>query len=130
MSTSKTGEELEIAVFELFKSEIDAGRFFAKKKCCRIFRKKAYYSKDRESNIVFDVSIEISLPGAEEYSILVLIECKNYGHAVPVDDIEEFFTKTQQVGAANTKAIAISNNSFQSSTLNFAKSKKNTRSIF
>lgn len=124
MSTSKTGEELEIAVFELLKSEIDAGRFFAKKKCCRIFRKKAYYSKDRESNIVFDVSIEISLPGAEEYSILVLIECKNYGHAVPVDDIEEFFTKTQQVGAANTKAIAISNNSFQSGALTFAKSKK------
>ncbi|MBL8352360.1 MAG: ImmA/IrrE family metallo-endopeptidase [Burkholderiaceae bacterium] len=124
MSTSKKGDELEIAVFGLLKSEIDAGRFFAKKKCCRIFRKKAYYSKDRESDIVFDVSIEISLPGAEDYSVLVLIECKNYGHPVPVDDIEEFFIKTQQVGAANTKAIAISNNSFQAGALTFAKSKK------
>ena len=124
MSTSKKGDELEIAVFGLLKSEIETGRFLAKKKCCRIFRRKAYYSKDRESDIVFDISIEISLPGAEKYSILVLIECKNYGHAVPVDDIEEFFIKTQQVGAANTKAIAISNNSFQSGALTFARSKK------
>ena len=124
MSTLKKGDELEVAVFGLLKSEIDAGRFFAKRECCRIFRKKAYYSKDRESNIVFDVSIEISLPDAEEYSVLVLVECKNYAHAVPVDDIEEFFIKTQQVGAANTKAIAISTNSFQSGALTFAKSKK------
>lgn len=124
MSTSRKGDELEVAIFGLLKSEIDAGRFFAKKNCCRIYRRKGYYSKDRESDIVFDVSIEIYLPGSEDYSVLVLIECKNYGHSVPVDDIEEFFTKTQQVGAANTKAIVIASNSFQSGALVFAKTKR------
>lgn len=124
MSSSRKGDALEAAVFALLAAEIEAGRFFVNKDCSRIFRRKGYYSKDRESEIVFDVSIEIYLPDAEDYSILVLVECKNYGHTVPVDDIEEFYTKAQQVGAANTKAIVVTSSALQSGALTFAKSKK------
>jgi len=65
----------------------------------------------------------VYLPGSREYSALVLIECKNYGHPVPVDDVEEFFAKVQQVAAANAKATIASTASFQSGAREFAKSK-------
>lgn len=123
MNTVRKGDALEISIFDLVKFEIDAGTFLFRSDCCRISRKKGYYSKDRESDIVFDISIEVFLPGAKSYSFLVLIECKNYGHPVPVDDVEEFFIKTQQVAAANSKAILVTSSSFQSGGLKFARSK-------
>jgi Zn-dependent peptidase ImmA (M78 family) len=94
-----------------------------KEKNCKVFWKKGYYSRDRQAEIVFDVAIEVYLPGATEYSSLVLIECKNYGHPVPVNDAEEFFAKVQQVAAANAKAVIASTASFQSGARAFAKSK-------
>lgn len=122
MNTTKKGETLEIAVFNLLKAQIDADHFFAKKECCSIFRRKAYYSEKRKASIVFDISIELRFPGAADYSMLILIECKNYAKAVPVDDVEEFFAKVDQVGEANTKGIFVSNNALQSSALRYCKS--------
>jgi len=61
--------------------------------------------------------------GPKEYSALVLIECKNYSHPVPVDDVEEFYSKVQRVAAANAKAVIASTAPFQSGTRSFAKSK-------
>lgn len=123
ISSSEKGSTLERHICDLFQEEIDADRFWAKKKNCKVFWKKGYYSKDRGGKIVFDVSIEVYLPDATEYSSLVLIECKNYGHSVPVDDVEEFFAKVQQVAAANAKAVIASTASFQSGAREFAKSK-------
>lgn len=122
-STIGKGNALEQQIRDLFLAELDADRFWAKKQNCKVFWKKGYFSKDRGTEIIFDVSIEVYLPGAQEYSSLVLIECKNYGHSVPVDDVEEFFAKVQQVAAANAKAIIASTASFQSGARGFAKSK-------
>lgn len=55
--------------------------------------------------------------------MLFLVECKNYTHAVPVDDTEEFFSKVQQVAAANVKAVIASTASYQRGARAFAKSK-------
>ena len=123
MNTTRVGDTLEESILGLFQTEIEADRFFAKKDNCRIFRKKGYHSKDRAGEIIFDVSIEIYLPDATDYSILVLVECKNYTHSVPVNDAEEFFAKVEQVAAANAKAVIASTSSFQSGTRAFAKSK-------
>lgn len=123
MNTTKKGDSLEKKVLELFTAEISNGRFFAQKEFCRIYTKKGYYSKDREKQIIFDVSIEIFLPGQDSYSVLVLIECKNLNHKVPVDDVEEFFQKTQQISGANIKGIVVSNNAFQESAFKFSRSK-------
>lgn len=122
MNTTLKGDALEIAVFNLLKSQIDADRFFARKDCCCIFRRKGYYSEKRKSNIVFDISIEIRFPGSTDYSVLILVECKNYAKSVPVDDVEEFSAKVEQVGEANTKGIFISNNALQASALRYCKS--------
>lgn len=123
MNTTTKGDTLEDAVFALFADEISEDRFFARRECCRIYKKKGYYSKDREKEIIFDISIEITLPEQNTYSILVLIECKNYNHRVPVDDVEELFAKTQQISASNTKAILVTTNAFQEGAFNFARSK-------
>lgn len=122
-STTAKGTSLERRIRDLFQTEIDADRFWAKKKNCRVFWRKGYFSKDRGTEIVFDVAIEVYLPGARDYSCLVLIECKNYTHSVPVNDAEEFFAKVQQVAAANVKAVIASTASFQYGAREFAKSK-------
>ena len=123
LTSTQKGNALEKRICDLFQTELDADRLWLKKECCKVFLKKGYHSKDRDGPIVFDVSIEIYRPGAKEYSSLVLIECKNYAHSVPVDDVEEFFTKVQQVAAANAKAVVASTASFQSGARAFAKSK-------
>lgn len=123
MNTTKKGDKLEDKVFELFKDDISKGRFWARSECCHIYKKKGYYSRDRKKDIVFDISIEISLPDQKKYSSLVLIECKNYNHKVPVDDVEEFFTKAQQISGGNIKTIIVSNNAFQEGAFNFSESK-------
>lgn len=122
-SPTQKGNSLERRIRDLFQTEIDADRFWAKKKNCKVFWKKGYFSKDRGTEIIFDVAIELYLPGARDYSCVVLIECKNYAHSVPVDDAEEFFAKVQQVAAANVKAVIASTASFQYGTREFAKSK-------
>ena len=122
-NTTTKGNILEKNIRDLFFTEINEDRFWARKENCKIFWKKGYYSRNRQGDIVFDVSIEMYLPGAMEYSSVIFIECKNYSHSVPVDDVEEFFTKVQQVAAANSKAVIASTASFQSGARTFAKSK-------
>lgn len=123
MNTIKKGDKLEDQTFEVFENQIAEDCFFSKREYCKIFRKKGYYSKDREKDVVFDLSVEVTLPDQDHYSLLFLFECKNYGHSVPVDDIEEFFAKIQQVSGANAKGIVVSTNSFQSGAFKFARSK-------
>lgn len=123
MNTTEKGDRLELEIFDFFKSEISEGRLFGNKDLCHIYHKKGYYSKDREKDIIFDISIEIFLPGQKTYSILVIIECKNYSKRVPVDDVEEFFAKIQQISGANIKGIVVSGDSFQDGALKFASSK-------
>ncbi|WP_426168558.1 ImmA/IrrE family metallo-endopeptidase [Pseudoduganella sp. R-34] len=123
MNSTKKGDTLEHAIERVFNNMLKAGDFWCNPKLCSVHRKKGYYSKDREKDIVFDVSIECHLPGAERYSMVTLIECKNYSHSVPVDDVEEFYAKAQQVAAANVKLVLASNSAFQEGVVKFAKSK-------
>jgi Zn-dependent peptidase ImmA (M78 family) len=123
MNTTASGDSLELRVFDLLQTEISANRFFARPECCKVFRKKPYYSKDREDFITFDLSVEVSLPGSRTCSILILIECKNYSHNVPVDDAEEFVAKVQQVSGVNVKGIMVSTAAFQKGTVAYCRSK-------
>jgi hypothetical protein len=119
LSTYAKGDRFEEQVFEFLSREINEGRFYAfRPECCKIFRKKGYYSRDREDFIIFDISVEVFLPGFETPSLLVLIECKNYSGKVPVGDIEEFGSKIRQVAGFNAKGIFASINlSFDGSFL-------------
>lgn len=123
MNTTKLGKILEQEVYDYFSYQIDNDLFWARKSCCKIYRQKGYYSKDRDSDIIFDIAIEIWLPNASSYSMLILIECKNYNSKIPVDAVEEFYAKINQVAPAKTKGVLASSAAFQSGTLIYAKSK-------
>jgi len=88
---------------------------------CHVIQKPEYYSKTRESNITFDVSVELR-PNADDdqASHIWIIECKDYtNHKVPVDDVEEFAEKLRQVGAH--KGTIVTRKGFQSGGIAVAK---------
>lgn len=123
MNTVKKGNAFEEKSYELIKNAINEDKLGISPKYSRVFRKKGYFSQLRGTDIIFDLSIEVWPPDAERFSILYLIECKDYStKKVPVDDIEEFLQKVQQIANHGyfIKAAFITNNSFQKGALNIA----------
>ncbi|WP_437905633.1 ImmA/IrrE family metallo-endopeptidase [Sorangium sp. So ce327] len=123
MSSTAKGDRFEAQVFTALKRMISDGQFFSSPECYKLFHKKGYYSKDRCTDIVFDISIEIFIPGRTAYSLLVLIECKDYGLPVPVNDAEEFFAKIEQISGAGVKGLLVSTNAFAQGAFSYCKSK-------
>lgn len=128
MSKNK-GIEFEGIVYTGLNILISEGDFFINSPYMKLFRGKGYYSLERKKNIVVDISVEIYIKDPEKYtgikpSIIIIIECKDYSNALPIDDVEEFHAKLQQIGADNTKGIIITRHSlYQESAINYAKSK-------
>ncbi|MEN7549051.1 ImmA/IrrE family metallo-endopeptidase [Rapidithrix thailandica] len=125
MNTVKIGDKFENKSYDLIEKAIKNGELGICESSAVVHRKKGYYSKDREKNIIFDLSIEVWPENAERYTLLYLIECKSSpkGHNVPVDDVEEFYTKYNQVAGGGVKGIMISDNKFQTGGVTFAKNK-------
>lgn len=122
MNTVKVGDKFEDKSYHLIKKAIDNDELGISKSSTKVFRKKGYYSIKREKEIIFDLSIEVWPKNAKRYSFLFLIECKSSNSKkVPVDDVEEFWTKIDQVAGKNVKGVMISDNSFQKGGLTFAK---------
>jgi hypothetical protein len=124
MDTVKKGNIFEDKVFEYITTELSNDRLHVSGKRSKAYQKKGYFSKDRQSNIITDISIETFFPNVDDYSLLTVIECKDYRTPVPVDDIEEFHSKIQQIAGDNVKAIFVTSAALQRSALNYAKSKK------
>ena len=124
-----TGVELENDVHQIVKNLVETDAFLVSNPHVRVHKKKGYYSKDREANIICDVTVEKYWMDPDENpgivpAILVVIECKDYADSIPVDDVEEFHEKLQQIGADNTKGIMITRKgSFQAGALKYAISK-------
>lgn len=123
MNTTEKGDKFERQIFSIISDLLNDSDFYLNNKTSKIFKKKSYYSEYRKSNITFDLSIESSFKGASEYSMLTIIECKNLSNPVPVDDVEEFDSKLNQIGCHNSKGMIFSRSGFQKSALNLAKSK-------
>ncbi len=121
VSATKKGLLFENKVFLILKSLLEDDELFIPTKYSCIFQRKKYYSKDRDDSIIVDISIETTLKGTDEYSLLTLIECKDYKSYVPVDDIEEFKAKIDQIAGKNTKGILVTSYGFQKSTIQYAK---------
>jgi Zn-dependent peptidase ImmA (M78 family) len=123
MNTVAKGNNFESLSYDIIETAVKEGKLGIHSDQCKIFKKKGYFSRDRNKDIIFDLSIEVWPPSATNYSLLYLIECKNYSHPVPVNDPEEFYAKITQVSGANAKAVFITNSEFQEGAYNFAKSK-------
>lgn len=117
------GTDYEIKVMNLVKQQLEDEELGIIPKQAKVFYKPAYYSKDRQKDIVFDVSIEVCRKGTEKPYWVWIWECKNYSHKVPVDDVEEFHAKLNQIGANKTKGSIITPVGFDQGAFEFARSK-------
>lgn len=121
MSTKK-GDAFERKVFDAVKAALEDEEFGLDPKLVRIYSKKGYWSSDRGANIVTDISMELWLRNATKYSLLLVFECKDYGHSIPVDDLEEFKAKLDQIAGKNVKGIFVTSSVLQKSALRYADS--------
>src|SRR3954452_25177965 len=98
-----TGSKFELRAFDLLRNQLAAGNLGLDPSCVSIKLHPKYFSRDRNRDITFDIGLELRLPQQDQYSLLWLWECKDYSHPVPVQDVEEFHSKLQQVGGVNIK---------------------------
>ena len=124
MSTTTKGDAFERRVYDALVTELANEKLCASPRHAKVFRKKAYHSRDRNSGIITDVSIEVFLPDRVHPTLLWVFECKDYTGSVPVDDLEEFHAKLNQIGEDNTKGTFVTSGALQRGALNFARSKR------
>jgi len=123
MNTTKKGDLFENRVFDYLKQYVSNGQSFLNPNWCQFFNKKGYYSEDRKSDIKVDISVESYSENADEWSLLLIVECKDLSDPVPVDDVEEFVAKVDQISGKNVKGLFFSTSGYQRSALTYAKSK-------
>ena len=122
MDTIAKGNTFEDSVFEIIEKELKNDRLGLSPSQVKIFKKKGYFSKERKSDIIVDIAIEVWPPNAENYSLLWICECKNYSSTVPVNDVEEFKAKLDQIAGKNIKGVIASPNALQQGALDYARS--------
>jgi len=121
VSTVAKGDAFEDEIYSLLKRELENGRLGIDANCAQIWQKKAYYSKDREKDVVVDIAIEVWPPGADNYALLWVCECKDCDSGIPVDDIEEFKAKLDQIAGKNVKGVVATRRAFQKGALTYAR---------
>jgi len=122
LNTVEKGDRFEDKVFSNISDLVESGYLGLNPDCCRLFQKKGYYSRDRDSDIIVDISIEVWMPGADKWSMLWVCECKDYSGAIPVDDVEEFKAKLNQITGVNVKGLFTTSSAFQRGALSYARS--------
>jgi hypothetical protein len=63
---------------QALEEELKAGRLFYQLRRSAIYHQRPYYSRDRNSSIVFDIAIEVTFPGMKTPWALCLVECKHH----------------------------------------------------
>ncbi len=124
INTVEKGDDFESRSLDIVKRLLHDSQISHLPDQVRIYnrKEKGYYSAMRKKDIFFDLTIEVWPPGAERYSLIYFIECKNYDKSVPVDDLEEFHKKIEQVSGVHAKGIIISNAPLQEGAYNYADS--------
>lgn len=122
VNTAKIGDDFENICYELIISAIKDEKFAFPLKFASVKKKAKYYSSVRDKEIVFDLAIEIWPPDATNYSNLYLIECKSYStRKVEISDLTNFSYNVNDVAELNGKAVFITNSSYTTTDLTFAK---------
>lgn len=123
MNTTAKGDAFEKRALGIIKNMIEEKRIAVMENAYTVQEKRPYYSHDRKGNIIFDLTIEVKPPDANKYSLIYIIECKDYKTPVSIDRLEAFCSKIEQVAPRNSKAIFITTSRFQKSARNYADSK-------
>ena len=116
-----TGQSLEHEIEDYLNLELKRGELGIDPKYAQVFRHKGYHSSLRGKLIIVDVSLELRRPDAIEPYFIWIWECKNYAKSVPVDDVEEFHGKLEQLGMHRIKGTIACRNGFQSGAISVAR---------
>ena len=118
-------ESFELEVCEHVKTHVASEMSLVNSKTAKVLHKKAYPSKDRGADIMFDVVVEAYEPCAVEPSFRWVWECKDYpDRKVSVDEVEEFSAKLDQIGPMNVKGTIVTRCGFQEGAFQYAVSRK------
>jgi hypothetical protein len=118
-TTVQRGDEFEALVFKRLSKVISELGFSNKN--AKLKRRPRYFSRDRNAQIIFDVSAECG-KDPKMPAFTVVVECKDYKHAVPVNDVEEFKAKLDQCFGKNVKAVLAVSGAVQEGALTYARS--------
>jgi Zn-dependent peptidase ImmA (M78 family) len=123
ISTVKKGDDFESRSLGIIQRLIHDSQISHLPEHIKVYTRKdkGYYSSLREKKIFFDITIEIWPPNAKRSSFTYFIECKNYGHPVPVGQVSKFAEDVREVAGLNCKAIFITNTRLQEGGYNIAK---------
>ena len=124
MNTTKIGTDFENRVFQLFSSLLGNDELsYASQKYSKIFQHKKYQCVGYDREIDFDVTIETYNPDStqEEWSSLVVIECKCLSHKLDISDLDEFETKMRKVSDSGIKGIIVTTKGFTPNGIKQAK---------
>ena len=80
-----------------------------------VYHQKVYTGRVSQRDIKVDVSFNYSVAGSK---LLFLVECKYYRHSVSVDEVEEFHSKIDDIGAH--KGILVTTVGFQEGAIKTA----------
>jgi hypothetical protein len=119
----RSGAALEIQVKRMLEFDLQEGELGLSPGNAQIFLHKVYFSKDRDSDIVFDIVIEVRCPDASEPWLAWIWECQDAARPIAVDEVEEFASKLQRRGIHGVQGTIASRNGLQQSTTTYAKSK-------
>lgn len=122
MNTVKIGDDFENICYDKIVEAINNDELAFPLKYARVKRKAKYFSKKSQTEIIFDLAIEIWPPKATNYINLFLIECKSYSSKkVPIGDLKRFLADVNDIAELNGKAVFMTNSSYSEPSLVFAK---------
>lgn len=125
MNTTEKGDILEDKAIGIIERILDEGLIGVMKEYARVFTKKKYPSNIRGSgDVEFDLTIEIWPPNADQYSMIYFVECKNYNHRVPINEVKKFYADIEETSGVNAKAIIITSSPLQKGAYEYASAQK------
>jgi Zn-dependent peptidase ImmA (M78 family) len=115
-STSK-GDKLEDAFHRYLIDQKDRGELVFgayPPRNCKIHKKKAYYCREREAYVEFDVVLELYRTGSDIPHLYVIFECKNHDASVSEIYVNDFSSKIGRIFPHASKGVIVVTSRLQS----------------
>jgi len=115
-STSK-GDKLEDAFHRYLVDQKDRGELVFgayPSQNCKIYKKKAYYCREREAYVEFDVVLELYRTGNDIPHLYVIFECKNHDASVSEIYVNDFSSKIGRIFPHASKGVIVVTSRLQS----------------
>jgi hypothetical protein len=120
MSSTRKGDAFEAVAIRRIRASIKRGDWGLDPRHITIRRKPRYFSADRDQDIQFDISFELRMKPGTPAIVVFVVECKDVGRSVSVDDLEEFKGKLDQCFRKNVKGVFATPANLQSGALRYA----------